>query len=208
MKKGNIVLCWFIGLLGLSETNLMGISATSTLTAPLTDAVTTMAVAGGAAAAPPGPGGPTVTLVWGDSSTTNLAVRVQQSSDLTAPVSSWPTLGVVTNANSLTVPAISPANFFTASVVGQFITVLWNYPTDQLSPSLLFKLYWRPNPVTGWVLTTTLPGTNLSAQVYTPNNSGEYALTAVSAGTESSFSNVASWTNSVGSGLPLQIKTP
>jgi hypothetical protein len=205
MKKGKFVLWWCMGVLGLSEINSPGLSVSAAVTTPVVNAVLATSVVGGAAAAPPGP---TVTLSWGGSSATNLVVDVRQSTDLNTPLSSWPALATVTNASSLTVPAISPANFFTASAVGEFITVLWNYPADQLSPALLFKLYWRPNPVSGWALTTTLPGTNLSARVFTPNNSGEYALTAVSAGTESGYSNIVPWTNSVGSGLPLNIQSP
>ncbi len=66
----------------------------------------------------------------------------------------------------------------------------WDYPLDQLSPTLLFKIYHSTDinvPVSQWQVLTNVVGTNLS--VVLPKQSGThfFAITASNASGESAF---------------------
>src|ERR1041385_2468742 len=99
--------------------------------------------------APP-PAGQTVTLSWGDASVTNVAIELYQSTNIAEPLADWTMLATVTGTNAYTAPATSSVGLFMAAVLGEFATVGWNYPSDQMGPSLFFNLYWRPDASSAW----------------------------------------------------------
>src|ERR1043166_3708944 len=164
-------------------------------------------VANVVAAGPAPPPTRTVTLSW---SSPDFAVDVRQSTDVSRPTTNWSTIASLNNTNALTLPATSSVSFFVVTATGQFMRLAWDYPVNQVSPSVVFNLYWRPNAASSWTLTTNVSGTNLSTRVYTANNSGQYTLTASNTDVreESPYSNVLSWTNSVGMNLPVRIQSP
>lgn len=69
----------------------------------------------------------------------------------------------------------------------------WDYPTNELSTNLLFKIYSSTNlssPVTNWSLYSTVVGTNTRAIVPLDAQQRFFVLTASNYWGESSFSNV------------------
>ena len=74
------------------------------------------------------------------------------------------------------------------------VTLAWNYPTNQLSTNLTFKIYSSTNltlPVTNWPLVQTVAGTNLSVTMPIDGQQRWYVMTSSNWWGESSFSNVA-----------------
>lgn len=85
----------------------------------------------------------------------------------------------------------------TAALTPKNITLAWDYPTNELSTNLTFRLYGSTNivqPMTNWILLVTIPGTNLSTVLSVVPGEHFYALTASNVfwRLESDFSNVAS----------------
>jgi hypothetical protein len=71
----------------------------------------------------------------------------------------------------------------------------WNYPTNQLSPDLVFKLYTSTNlttPLTNWTWIGTTAGANTSMLAVIQPGAQFFVLTASNFWGESDFSNVAS----------------
>lgn len=75
------------------------------------------------------------------------------------------------------------------------ITLAWNYPTNELSTNLTFRLYHSTNitvPLTNWTVITNIAGTNTSVSLPVLPGAHFFALTASNFWGESDFSNVAS----------------
>jgi hypothetical protein len=209
MKDKWVRWVWIVSLAFCQELNAVGPLPAPLQTQPATatlDPTLTMT----SNVLPPPTNQATVTLSWGDASNTNLVVSVYQSPDLAASPGNWATLANVTNASSLTVPATGAAGFFRAVAIGQFIDLLWNYPSTAMTPSLVFNLYWRPNAGSAWTVVSQIGGTNTSARLLTGNSSGDYAMTAeyTDSLVESDLSNIVSCTNGVGGIVALKISTP
>ena len=69
----------------------------------------------------------------------------------------------------------------------------WDYPSDELSTNLTFKLYYSTNssvPSTNWVVVGTTVGTNLTMKVDVTPARQWFSLTASNMWGESTFSNV------------------
>ena len=154
---------------------------------------------------------PTIRLSWTAHLPPGAVVAIRQSTNFFSPPLSWTTVATVTGTNALTLPVNSPRSFFYASVVGETMTLAWEYPAAELSlPGLSFNLYWEPIGATSWTFVANLSADALTARFFSPVSRGRIALTATNSilHAESEFSNIASWTNSVGQQIPLYIQIP
>lgn len=90
------------------------------------------------------------------------------------------------------------------------VTLKWDqYPTNQISPDLVFKIYSHTNiavPFTNWPVVKTVAGTNLSTTFPMQPAARYFVLTASNFWGESSFSNVASTPAPPRSDVPLGIE--
>lgn len=75
----------------------------------------------------------------------------------------------------------------------QTITFLWDYPTNQLSADMVFKLYTASNPTQPlpWVVVKTVPAPSLSTTLNVVPGQAYYYVTASNFWGESDPSNVA-----------------
>jgi len=75
------------------------------------------------------------------------------------------------------------------------VNLVWDYPTNELSPDLVFRLFHSTNitvPMTNWVVLTNVPGTSTSVSVVITPGIHFFVMTASNFWGESDFSNVAS----------------
>jgi hypothetical protein len=95
-----------------------------------------------------------------------------------------------------------------ASPLRTSVILAWNYPTNELSTNLVFKIYASPDsavPLTNWTLLMTVTGTNLQATVSLNPTNMFFFVTASNLWGESDPSNVVSAPAPPRSGF-LQIK--
>lgn len=74
------------------------------------------------------------------------------------------------------------------------VMLVWNYPADQLSTNLTFKVYQSPDlaaPMTNWAVLTNVAGTNTSVVVALNPQVMFFAVTASNLWGESPFSEAA-----------------
>ena len=89
------------------------------------------------------------------------------------------------------------------------VTLAWDYPTNELTTNLVFKLYHSTNivaPLGTWTVLTNVVGTNLSVSVVVTPGVNFFAMTASNLWGESDFSNVAETPALPSSGTGLKVK--
>jgi hypothetical protein len=91
--------------------------------------------------------------------------------------------------------ALSAAALIRAAIqpIGD-VTLFFDYPTNQLSTNLTFRVYATTNlsfPLTNWTVIKTVVGTNTSVTVRVVPGQNYFAMTASNMWLESDFSNVA-----------------
>jgi len=88
------------------------------------------------------------------------------------------------------------------------VTLAWDYPSNELSTNLVFKLYSTTNvalPMTNWPLVKTIVGTNLTTPFPMQPGMRLFVMTASNFWGESTFSPVAATPPAPRFDVPLSI---
>ena len=91
------------------------------------------------------------------------------------------------------------------------ITLAWNYPANQLSTGLVFRVYSSldiTTPLQNWTVLTNVVGTNLFVTLSVQPGARYFSLTASNLWGESDFSNVASTPAVPRSDVDLSVRRP
>lgn len=111
--------------------------------------------------------------------------------------------------------ALAAAVFFAVRAASppRSVTLSWDYPTNELSTDIVFKVWTSTDvtvPVTNWTLITNVVGTNTSVTFSVQPGVHFYALTASSVfwKLDSVFSNVAATPPEPRSDVNLTVKGP